>query len=248
MSNNICIVQPGNIGDIIICLPIAKHFHERGFNVKWFVWEHIHSHFNKGHVDYVDFFSINTAHWYDNVLKTCDINDWTVVDLCFTQHGCWHNTNTTKYQQQNTMSFDQFKYKLADVDFENKWTLDLTRDMEREKKLNDRIKINDHDKICLFSDVASDTHVNVKLDLSNYSGRVVRVESLTDCVFDWLGAFETCDRFVLIESCFSNLLDQLNMVHSKCVLLPKKGYYGDVLIDDRHKGMPVLRGDWQVLN
>lgn len=244
-KSSVCIIQPGNIGDIIICLPIAKHYHDQGLHVYWIVWSHLVSHFNKGNIDYVQFVSVPMqSRWYEWSHEFCREKCSKPIDLSFTQFGSWHTHNTTSYQQQRDMSFDQYKYFLADVDFDLKWNLSLNRSHEREKQLYDHLRGGDDKKYCLVCDTGSDTKLNLKIDNSNYSGDILNITPITDCVFDWLLLFERCDKMILIESCFSNLLDQMNMVIDGSTLMTKKGYYGDVLVDGRHKGMPVLRGNW----
>lgn len=51
------IIQPGRIGDIVICLPIAKWYHDRGYEVLWPVKKDMIKHF-ENYVDYVKFVPI----------------------------------------------------------------------------------------------------------------------------------------------------------------------------------------------
>lgn len=245
--SNVCIIQPGNIGDIIICLPIAKKMHDEGHHVYWIVWSHLCSHFNKGNIDYVQFVSVPVGtSWYDWSHKFCLEKDAEPIDLTFTQPGSWHTDNTRSYQQQRDMSFDQFKYFLADTDFDLKWNLHINRLTDREQKLTNLVTHHADKRICLMCTSSSDVKRDIIIDDSKYTGQIIQITPVTDCVFDWLGLIERCNNLVLIESCFSNLVDQLDLVPNNNTLLIKKGYYGDTLKDGRSKGMPVLRGDWNI--
>ena len=246
-ESKVCIIQPGNIGDIIICLPIAKKLHDQGHHVYWIVWSHLCSHFVKGNIDYVQFVSVPmNSNWYEWSHNFCKEHDARAIDLTFTQPGSWHTNNTKQYQQQREHSFDQFKYFLAETDFDLKWNLHINRLPERENKLTESLIKNENQKICLYCVTSSDTKRDIKIDDSSYSGKLIEIKPVTDCVFDWLGLLERCDDLILVESCFSNLVDQLDILPKNSTLLLKHGYYGDKLTDNRHKGMPVLRGDWNI--
>lgn len=239
------ILLPGKIGDIIICLPIAKFYSDAGHRVRWFTWPHITRHFINGNIDYVEFIDVD---FNNNCTKQaesiCLDNNWELLDLSFTNVGSWGSELSTKYQHQDTMSFDEFRYNIADVDFNEKWNLDIRRIQSREEELYS--KVVSEEKYFLSETNASDTRVNITLDMSQYSGDHIKVQPLTDCVFDWLTIIERADGLMLVESCFSNLVDQLSIHNRKQILLTKKGYYGDQLVDGRPKGLPVLRNEWEV--
>lgn len=240
------ILLPGKIGDIIICLPIAKFYSDSGYDVKWFTWPHITKHFIKGNVDYVEFVDIN---FDNNCTKQAEVicleNNWELLDLSFTGVGSWGSELSTRYRQQKTVSFDEFRYNIADVDFNEKWNLNINRVQSREQELYSRVVSN---KKYLLSEIfASDTKVNVNVDLSEYHGDHIKIQPLTSCIFDWLSIIEHADVLMLIESCVSNLVDQLSIHNRQQILLTKKEYYGDdKLLDGRPKGLPVLRNDWDV--
>ena len=52
------IIQPGRIGDILICLPIAKWYYDRGHEIIWPVDSAIIKNFI-GYIDYVKFIPVN---------------------------------------------------------------------------------------------------------------------------------------------------------------------------------------------
>ena len=48
------IIQPGRLGDLIICLPITKYYHSKGYKVVWPVFKNYIDMFKEA-VDYVKF-------------------------------------------------------------------------------------------------------------------------------------------------------------------------------------------------
>lgn len=237
------IILPGKIGDIIICLPIAKYYADQGYEIHWPVYDHIISHFNKGHIDYVKFVPVPFYTSIEDSFKYCINAECDTLDLSFNNHGSWHNANTQQYRSQNTQSFDELRYTLAKVDFNQKWSLSINRMTHREDELFE--KVHRGNRYVLLCDQSSDSKVRIELDTSNYTGDVIYIQPMTDCIFDWLKLIEQADAVLLVESCFSNLVDQMS-IGVKKFLYHKHGYYGDVLVDGRYKGLPVLRGDWIV--
>jgi len=54
---NLGIIQPGRLGDIIICLPIAKFYNEQGYKVYWPIFENYIPIFSEA-IDYVHFLPV----------------------------------------------------------------------------------------------------------------------------------------------------------------------------------------------
>lgn len=234
------IIQPGRIGDIIICLPIAKWFSDNGYEVIWPVEKDMIKNF-EGYVNYVKFipieFDCRIAH------QVCFNNFCNkVIDLSFTIPGA-NNDNSNNYLTQDSYSFDEFKYFLADVPFEEKWKLTINRNKEREDYVKNKVEaFGDY---VVIQEKASDSKRHVKWENPNV--KRIDVTPITDSVFDWIGVFENAKQHIFIESCLSNLVDQLNIHVEKNILLLKHGYYGNLLKDGRIRGLPVLRRNWNKL-
>jgi hypothetical protein len=232
------IIQPGKIGDIIICLPIAKWYANKGYEVIWPLDKNIINNF-LGYIDYVTFVPIDfdcfAAH---QVCYNTGCNK--IIDLAF----CVPNANpfnTESYIKQDIYSFDAYKYFIADVPFEEKWNLKINRNLEREQKL---LQSLNKDLYILVQDTSSD--FNRPVSINDYSAATrIDIDRRTESVFDWIGAMEKAQQLILIESCFSNLADQLSIKTNKHVLLLKHGYYGSMLKDSRLKGVPVLKLNWE---
>lgn len=231
------IIQPGRIGDIIICLPIAKWYSDKGYEVLWPVEKDMIKNF-EGYIDYVKFvpieFDCRRAHQvcFENFCTT-------VIDLAFTVPGA-NQMNSQNYLIQDIYSFDEFKYFLADVPFEEKWKLSINRNKQKEEELRNRVgAFGDY---VVVQEKASDYKRFVKWENSDV--KRIDITPISDSVFDWLGVFENAKQHIFIESCLSNLVDQLNIPVEKNVLLLKHGYYGNPLKDERVRGIPVLKRDW----
>lgn len=236
----IVIIQPAKIGDIIICLPIAKSLNDAGYIVHWPILRPYYEMFNR-HIDYVNFTPLDNTMWdaiptIKNIFKNYDM-----LDLSF------YFPNTVplseQFSNQNNWSFDEFKYHIAKIDFNEKWNLKITRDYAREQALYDRLITNDY---VVYQNRASDYKVNVNLNMGDYKYDIIELQEQTDDIFDWLTILEKAKKLVLIESCFSNLIDQLHIKTDKILLL-KHGYYGNKLTDGTMSGMPRLREDWQLI-
>jgi len=233
MLKKICIIQPGQIGDIIICLPIAKKFADSGYKVYWPLWEHIFPHFTKGHISYVEFVKIDMSNWYNNIIQNCKQSSIEILDLSFNQPGTWENTNTKLFGKQTEHSFDVFKYNLAKIDISEKWKLSIQRIKEREDQLYERVYPKN--KYILTHFQGSDCRKEIQLtNLNNCS--VVEIVPYTDCIFDWLKLIERAEYLVLIDSAFANLVEQLNLPNKK-IFIKRRCY----------TNTPLLKNSWKII-
>jgi hypothetical protein len=232
------IIQPGKIGDIVICLPIAKWYYDKGYEIIWPVDRNIISHF-KDRVDYVTFVSIDfdcrIAH------QICfNQNCNKIIDISFTIPGA-SLFNSDNYLEQTRYSFDEFKYFLAGVPFENKWNLQITRNLEKEEALLQ--KLVKTDKFVVISTKTSDGN----RDDVQYHGdlELVVMNPITDSVFDWILVLERAEKHFIVDSCFVNIIEQLDISPKDSrYLLLRNGYYGSKLDDGYWKGKPRVRKDW----
>ena len=239
------IILPGNIGDIAICLPIAKWYSDLGYNIIWPVYDFIFANF-KDIVNYVNFTAVPIHNCINAITNTFTKLKCEVLDLSFTSPYSWENLNTKRYLNQFKYSFDEYKYFLAQVPFKEKWNLQIKRNSEREQTLYDKLVTNE--RYTVVQNKSSDVVVDVKLDLDQYSGQIINLTPVTDCVFDWLGILQNAENLILIESCFTNIVDQLSINNKKQILLSKPNYYRDLIDNNtRKRGFPVLKNNWQII-
>lgn len=232
------IIQPGKIGDIVICLPIAKWYSDKGYKVIWPVDRNIINNFI-GYVDYVDWipidFDCRVAH---QVCFNAFCNK--VIDLSFTITGA-NTLNTENYLKQDQYSFDEYKYFIADVPFEEKWNLQITRNEDKENVLYN--KLNLQTDYVVVQQQSSDRFRLVEWENSNIK-RIDIDPKLSSSVFEWLKVLENAKQHILIASSLLNVVDQLNIRCEKHYVLMKEGYDGDPLKDGHLRGFPRLKIQW----
>ena len=222
------IIQPGRIGDIIICLPIAKHYHDLGYSVKWPISKSYINHF-KDYIDYVEFIPITDDVWSSvndsrSVTKDCT----KVLELAFS----YPNTpKTTSLFDSGDIPFDKLKYQLAEVPFEKKWSLQVTRNKENEEALYKRIVTNEKYVVEHFEGSGYKREINID-NVGNFD--IIKISNLTDSIFDWLMVLERSKKLILIDSCFANLVEQLNLPNTKYFLLRSP-----------YKITPTLKNEWK---
>lgn len=233
MSKRIGLIQTGGIGDILIAIPIADFFIQQGYEVFWPIHEQFMAFFPqvKPEINFIGvkkeegtLFKIprNILQQYDcervislyNYLSHDDVNDKTLY---------------------RSLKFDEYKYAISGVPFSTKWNLILHRDHERELALYNKLGIT-KPYICIHKK-GSGFEANIavpKLLSDNY--QVIEVDSITDNPFDWIYTFENAAKLIFIDSCFSNLVEQLNLTNEKYLILRSEVSF-----------TPVMKNGWQYL-
>lgn len=232
------IIQSRGLGDLIIALPIAQHYREQGWDVYWPICEEFYPSM-QGAAPWVHWIPVPTdaggEFFYDEPLtrlKNFQCND--VICL----YNFLSNQPTLKDQPfYQIAKFDEFKYRKAGVAFHKKWTLNqcITRNPEREQALRQRV-VRQPDYL-VYHRHGSDNY-EAELDLSYLPAEWQQIEitEITDNIFDWLGVLEQAQALILVDSCFSNLVDQLD--------LPVEKYF----VPRSHiQNTPVLGSEWTTL-
>jgi hypothetical protein len=131
----------------------------------------------------------------------------------------------------SVMKFDQYKYAVTGVPFRRKWDLRIRRDPAREMELF-RTLFGDGARrpyICVHRKSSKCTFelALAKDWMENY--RVVEVSEITDNPFDWLLTFERAEKLVMVDSCFANLVDQLDLGVEKYFIGPHPAEWTPVM-------------------
>jgi len=117
------------------------------------------------------------------------------------------------------LKLDEYKYAIADVPLSKKWTLDYERQMDREQFVFDSLDI-DKDYVCVH-DIGSNMPAPFEIPEHLTNGfRIVRIEALTDSPLDWRLTLERAKRLIMVDSCLSNLVEQINLDTEK-YLIPR---------------------------
>lgn len=219
---SIGILQPGRLGDIIICLPIAKYYYDLGYTVYWPIFKNFTKMLCE-RVDYVNFLPVtNDVYQCISHAKGAFINYNVekVLDLAATFPG---SSVTEEYVKlgdgYGDEKFDEFKYRKANVPFEQKWNLHYKRNLiEEENVYNLYVKQSNYDLISLKH---SQGELNVKIESKN---QVITLNENHN-IFDWRKIIENASTIALVDSAMANLVEQLN-VDVKKILLMKPGHPG----------------------
>jgi hypothetical protein len=233
------LIQTGGIGDIIISLPIAKHYFEGGNQIFWGIKEEFLKSF-KDVAPWVNWFSIskddpNEAYLTPlNLLAKMNVEKTIVLYSYLSSH-----LELADKLLQKALKFDQYKYAVSNVPFSKKWTLEncLQRNLARENDLFG--KLIKQEKYMVIHQQGSNFFKKFNVDDAKHKGyQIIEVSEVTDNIFDWLKILENAKALVLIDSVFANLVEQLGIGNN----VPK--YFG-VRSDVGYT--PVLLGNWQYI-
>lgn len=211
VSKKLGIVQSRGLGDIVIAIPIAGHFKDEGWDIYWPVLEQFIPSVS-GAFPWVNWIPVPYdppgRYFLDvprNLLEKVGVDE--ILPLY--QHLTNQPFCNERYFQYT--KFDQYKYIRAGVPFLNKWRLNhyLSRNKEREQALYDRVVTNDN--YVVVHRKGSDFEAKVDLSIVPKEWQVVEITEQTDSVFDWLMVLERAQSVILVDSVFSNLVDQLNI-------------------------------------
>jgi hypothetical protein len=230
------IIQSRGLGDIIIALPIAKHFHDRGIKVYWPIDESFLPSFATA-VDYVTFLPFRFAPDLDGflnkplaLLKQAGCASHVVLYSALTTGSA--SIDVTNKALFASLKFDEYKYAVAGVPFGEKWNLSIKRDREREAALYRELVTRDDYVVAHRS--GSNFKVTFDLPARCKGMPCIEVTERTTNIFDWLTIFERARELFLIDSCFSNAVEQLNFTNEKSFLLRSGIHF-----------TPVLRNKWK---
>jgi hypothetical protein len=232
------IVQTRGLGDIVIALPIADHYRRLGWDIYWPVEEQWVDSLNTlaPWVRWIPVTADQGAFFYDEPMLR--LKNFKCDEIICLYQSLSHHPEFTQEPWFQQTSFDEYKYIRAQVPFLKKWQLSqcITRSTEREQALYDRIITGP--KYAVVHLTGSDHRAQFDYSTIPEDWQTVTItEDVTDNPFDWLLILERAEVVVLVDSLFSNLVDQLQMPGDK-YFLPRS-----------HIGLtPVLGMDWTWLD
>jgi len=195
LIKRVLIHQPGKVGDIIRCLPIAKHLHDQGLLVEWLCPMEYHHLFR--YVDYVKPIAVKKA-TYDHE-----------IDLSF---GIIQNSAThIKWMKERSSypSFIHYKYMLAGVDVKESFRLKYNRDEKSENNLFKTLGLSDGDQYILCH-LNSDYGTPVSVP-DSYGVRIIHFSPIESySIFDWRKVIENAKAIHCIDSSLVNFVDVIN--------------------------------------
>ena len=203
------LIQSRGMGDIVIALPIARHYWEEGWDIVWPICEEFVSSFEHT-VPWVKWVPIPTdaqGRFFWEVPRQRLKNLGVDQEICLYQHLTGHEFSQEPYFQYT--SFDQYKYIRAGVPFLKKWQLSdcVTRSSAREQALYDRVVRNPQYAVLHLE--GSDHRAAFDTQVIPAEWQIIEIEPLTDCIWDWLGVIEGAESIVMVDSVYANIVDQL---------------------------------------
>ena len=194
------IIQPGRIGDILIVLPIAKWYYDKGYEVIWPVTKEFIEIFDR--INYVHVVQVEGATYIESkkALKKYEV-DFT-IDLAIgfgSDEASWKNSG---------LSFDEWKYKEAEVPFSEKYNLQFERDLEKEQALIKKLNLGRFEDGYVLTQSRSsfakyDFNIPDSIEVMDIAG--------FHFPFDWITALENARYYFGVDSCITNLVDQLDL-------------------------------------
>jgi len=227
------LIQPGRLGDILICAPIAKYYRDQGYRVVWPVFENYYE-MVKAAIDYVDFYPVSKD-VYRSVPEAyallADMGVVETLDIAATFPG---SVCTEEYVEcgdgMGEETFDMFKYRKANVPFEEKWNFVYKRDLEAEEEVYNAIVTQTPYDIVGTKFSGGDA--NLKFETKNHLVRFTDDFS----IFNWRKVFENAQHIALVDSAMSNFIDQINLPNPK------------TLISLAKRPAPTLKNNWRKIN
>jgi len=188
-KQRLLIIQPGKVGDILICAPIAKYYSNEYF-IDWVCPEKYHSMFV-------------SLPYASPVLKANEKDYKVVKDLSFGLGG-----KPERWWQQNKEKFNSFveaKYELAGLPAQFKKNIDYVRNEAKEQELFAKVvgRKKKYALVHLSSDYGN--RAEAQTDLTQIEFKPV--EGYT--VFDWAWVILMATEIHCIDSSLCNFVDMM---------------------------------------
>ena len=226
------LLQPGRLGDILICAPIAKYYSDRGYRVVWPIFENFYSMVSDA-ISYAEFYPV-TKNVYQSVAESHSIfkklNITNILDIAATFPG---SESTEEYVKcgdgLGDETFDKFKYRKANVPFEEKWNFTYNRNYSEEEKVYKHIV--KHTPYDIIGTKFSGGDLNLRFDSKH------NIVKFTDdfSIFHWRKIFEEAEHIALVDSAMANFIEQINLPNKK------------TLIKLTNRPAPTFRNNWRYI-
>ena len=230
------IIQSRGMGDIVIALPIALQLREQGHEIVWPICEQFIPSVQR-HVPWIEWVPLKAdpqgQFFYDRPMQLLKYTTDEQLNLMQFLSSRPQDSDPDLFP---ILKFDQYKYAKAGFAYSTKQR--LAECITRDPAVEDHLK-----RLVVKSDQYIVTHLagsdkRLDLDFSDAESQgyqVINIEELPGySIFDWIPILEGAESLYLIDSCFANMVDQLNIGRDKWFIRRSKM---DLT--------PVLLSDWQ---
>ena len=205
------ICQTRGLGDLVIALPIAKFYHDQGYEIYWPIVEEFISSMQPA-APWVKWIPVPVdpqGRFFWDIPMERLRNLKVTETICLYQALTGHTFHEEIYFQYT--KFDQYKYIQAGVPFLNKWRLSecITRNKTREQDLYSRVVKNPNYAVVHLE--GSDHRAQFDTTIIPQDWQIIEITAQTDSIWDWLTVLEGAQSLIMVDSVYSNLVDQLNI-------------------------------------
>lgn len=240
---NIGLIQTGAIGDIIIALPIAKWYWDRGNVVYWPIDSDYFNFFSEA-APYVKFIPVNKnetgyANYGYFLGKPLDLLKKTNCQKHYILYSSLSNLDLGYNRLNYSLKFDEYKYAVACVPFKEKWNLTINRNTQRESILIQKLNI-ERPYIVINEKGGAGSGFYRKIPMHEDVIRqfqIISIEPLTQSIFDWIPVFENASYIACVDSGPANLIDQMKISTPKSLYLRSNSYL-----------TPVFASGWEFVS
>lgn len=237
------VIQPGAFGDIFVCAPIAKWYADRGYEVYWPVTSKFISTLE--YFDYVKpiLLSDESLHsdWLrSDVMKILPmVNNYDKV-LNLADRGP-HSTA----QRIGIENFEQCKYRLSEVPIEEKNNLCWTRNIKKERELEQLLNVGDDYCVAHLVNSHGD-----KATLPEETLPLIEIVPIKGFnIPDWYSIISKAKRVYCVESAVHQFIDGTLKSYSENHILLRKGPVneGTRHTISRHWNLSVIGEDTKIV-
>jgi hypothetical protein len=213
------LIQPGAFGDLFVCAPIAKFYYDLGYEVIWPTrkkFAGVMSHFPYVKNIELDERVLHSDWLKSDTIKCLDICDKIKPDIVLNlaDRGP-HPVAQLPHEHP-----EQTKYRLSNVNFDFKNTLNWKRNLQKENEIYEKF-VGDETDYVVAHLTSSDGH---KTDLPKIDKKIIEIEPFSnDNIVGWYKVIMKSSAIYCIESSVHCFIDGFVKLFSKEKYLLSRG-------------------------
>ena len=236
------IIQSRGLGDILIALPIAWHYYQRGDEIHWPICQEFLPSFVEA-APWVKWHGIATdsrgEFFVEGPIRVFKANGVDPAAALYLYHYLNTQPQMTNPELFNILKFDQYKYAVAQVPFVNKWRLSecVTRNPATELAFKQSLNLPDRYNVVHLKGSSMSVDLAALGSVLDPAVPIVEITEISNSIFDWQSVIEGAEACVCIDSVYANLIDQMGVTGPKLYWIRRSPW--DLT--------PVLGQDWTVI-